>query len=77
MPLFPLLAVAFIVLKLCDVIAWSWWWVLAPIWGPFALVAVILLCIAITALVLVCCGKNPKQTIKVKCNFRRPSRRTL
>jgi len=27
-----LLTVAFIVLKLCDVIDWSWWWVLAPIW---------------------------------------------
>lgn len=27
-----LLAVAFIVLKLCGVIAWSWWWVLSPLW---------------------------------------------
>lgn len=27
-----LLQVAFIVLKLCKVIAWSWWWVLAPSW---------------------------------------------
>ena len=24
-------------LKLCGVIAWSWWWVTAPIWGYFAL----------------------------------------
>ena len=29
-----LLAIAFIVLKLCNVISWSWWWVLAPIWIP-------------------------------------------
>lgn len=29
-----LLAVAFIVLRLCHVINWSWWWVLAPIWAP-------------------------------------------
>lgn len=28
----PLLAVAFIVLKLTNVIDWSWWWVTAPIW---------------------------------------------
>lgn len=27
-----LLAVAFIVLKLCNVINWSWVWVLSPIW---------------------------------------------
>jgi len=27
-----LLTVAFIVLKLLKVIAWSWWWVLSPIW---------------------------------------------
>lgn len=33
-----LLAVAFIVLKLCNVIDWSWWWVLSPLWIPFALV---------------------------------------
>ena len=29
-----LLLVAFIVLKLCKVITWSWWWVLAPAWIP-------------------------------------------
>ena len=27
-----LLTIAFVVLKLTKVIAWSWWWVLAPIW---------------------------------------------
>ncbi len=27
-----LLTIAFIVLKLTDYIAWSWWWVLSPIW---------------------------------------------
>lgn len=32
-----LLQVAFIVLKLCGVIKWSWWWVLAPTWGTIAL----------------------------------------
>jgi len=29
-----LLAIVFIVLKLTGYIAWSWWWVLAPIWIP-------------------------------------------
>jgi hypothetical protein len=37
-----LLAVLFIGLKLGGVIDWSWWWVLAPIWGSFALLAVML-----------------------------------
>ena len=38
-----LLTVAFIVLKLCNVITWSWWWVLAPLWIPVAIVALGLL----------------------------------
>lgn len=38
-----LLAIAFIVLKLCGVISWSWVWVLAPIWIPLALVLGILI----------------------------------
>ena len=29
------------VLKLTGIIAWSWWWITAPIWIPF-LIAVIL-----------------------------------
>lgn len=36
-----LLLVTFIVLKLCHVIDWSWWWVLAPLWIPLGLAAVI------------------------------------
>jgi len=27
-----LLAVTLALLKICGVIAWSWWWVLSPIW---------------------------------------------
>lgn len=27
-----LLTIVFIVLKLTNVIAWSWWWVLSPLW---------------------------------------------
>lgn len=33
-----LLTVAFVVLKLCGIITWSWWWVLSPIWIPIAIV---------------------------------------
>lgn len=27
-----LLTIAFVVLKLCGIINWSWWWVISPIW---------------------------------------------
>lgn len=27
-----LLTIVFIILKLCNVISWSWWWVLSPLW---------------------------------------------
>lgn len=33
-----LLQVALIVLKLCGVIDWSWWWILTPAWGACALI---------------------------------------
>lgn len=33
-----LLQIAFIVLKLCGVINWSWVWVLGPTWIPIALI---------------------------------------
>lgn len=33
-----LLTVLFIGLKLTNYIAWSWWWVLSPLWIPIALV---------------------------------------
>lgn len=37
MGLFEVLLVVFIILKLCGVIAWSWWWVLSPLWIGFLL----------------------------------------
>ena len=33
-----LLTVAFVVLKLCNVIDWSWWWVLSPMWIQLSIV---------------------------------------
>ena len=39
--LLGLLGIAFIVLKLVGTIDWSWWWVLAPFWGPLALLLVV------------------------------------
>lgn len=35
-----LLAILFITLKLCGVVAWSWLWVLSPIWLPIVIALV-------------------------------------
>ena len=45
-----LLTIAFIVLKLCHVIDWSWLWVLSPLWISAGLVILII----IALLVFVC-----------------------
>lgn len=41
-------ALLFTYLKLTDVIDWSWWWVLAPIWIPLAIFLSITVGIALT-----------------------------
>lgn len=43
--LFTTLGLIFIVLKLLDVITWSWLWVLSPFWIPLGILLVILLII--------------------------------
>ncbi len=51
------LFLVFLVLKLTGVIAWSWWWVTAPLWIPFALLAFIgLVVLAVVA------GKAARRT---------------
>ena len=35
------LFVIFLVLKLCGVIDWSWWWVTSPLWIAAGVVAVL------------------------------------
>jgi hypothetical protein len=41
------LQIAFIVLKLCKVIDWSWLWVLAPTWIGLILMVVVAICAAL------------------------------
>lgn len=45
------LTLLFITLKLCKVIAWSWWWVLAPLWIPLIPVAIALTIAGVTFIV--------------------------
>lgn len=46
------LTILFIALKLTNVIDWSWWWVLAPIWIPVAAVLGIIAIVAIVVLIV-------------------------
>lgn len=38
---FGILFIVFLVLKLCQVIDWSWWWITAPLWAPLLLVLIV------------------------------------
>ena len=46
------LLIVFIVLKLCKVINWSWWWVLSPFWIPLGLAVILLLISVILKLII-------------------------
>lgn len=50
-PLLGMLTLLFIGLKLTHQIGWSWWLVLAPLWGPFALFALIVLAMMLIVLI--------------------------
>ncbi len=44
---FGILGIVFIVLKLVGVVSWSWWWVLAPFWIPWAIAGFVLVAVGI------------------------------
>jgi hypothetical protein len=46
-----LLALSFIILKLTNVISWSWIWVLSPIWIPIALLLILFFFAVLIALI--------------------------
>ena len=43
------LFIVFLVLKLCGVISWSWWWVTCPLWIGLALGLGIIVLVLIVA----------------------------
>ncbi len=45
------LTILFIGLKLCNVIHWSWWWVLSPIWISMSIAIFIIAILAIFVLI--------------------------
>jgi hypothetical protein len=46
-----LLLILFIALKLTDVIDWSWWWVLSPLWVSAGVVVLTILSVGIYAVI--------------------------
>ena len=46
-----ILTIVFIILKLLDVIKWSWWWVLSPIWISFGIALVVIFIPLLAAIV--------------------------
>lgn len=44
-----LLGVAFVILKLCKVINWSWWWVTAPFWIPVGVTVLLIVLVGVLA----------------------------
>lgn len=36
-----ILTIIFVILKLCGVLSWSWWWVLSPLWGSLAIFIIV------------------------------------
>ena len=63
-----LLTIVFIILKLCNVIAWSWWWVLSPIWISIGLLLGIVAFVFLIAIITAMFKKQNmtnKQKIKI------------
>lgn len=46
-----LLLVAFVVLKLCGVITWSWLWVLSPILIPLFIIFILLIVVGLVVFI--------------------------
>ena len=42
-----ILTIVFVVLKLCEVITWSWWWVFSPIWISWGIMILVIALVAI------------------------------
>lgn len=56
-----ILFIVFVILKLCKVITWSWWWVTSPLWiMGLIIVAAMVLYIVVFIIVELCKNKKTK-----------------
>jgi hypothetical protein len=51
-----ILFIVFLVLKLCNVIQWSWWWVTSPLWITAILIVIVILIASI-----MCVAENKRR----------------
>jgi hypothetical protein len=56
-PVFTILGIIFITLKLMGHINWSWWYVLMPFWIPIAFGLLVIILMGVVAL----CNRNDKR----------------
>ena len=55
-----ILFIVFLILKLTNVIAWSWWWVTAPLWITIALNILIIISITLFQFIIYRKKRNKK-----------------
>lgn len=46
-----ILFLIFLVLKLTNIITWSWFWVTMPLWGGYAIIGLMVLFVIIVAII--------------------------
>ena len=51
MPFCTILFIVFLVLKLTNVIGWSWWWITAPLWIPVSIMLIVLVILGIVSII--------------------------
>ena len=56
-----ILFIVFLVLKLTNVINWSWWWVTAPLWIPSAIIIGIALLGVVAFIIEMMLSNNKKK----------------
>jgi phosphoglycerol transferase MdoB-like AlkP superfamily enzyme len=55
------LFIVFLVLKLTHYIDWSWWWITAPLWGPFGLFVVCVVIVGLAGLLAAGSGRRVRR----------------
>lgn len=45
-----LIFIVFLVLKLCSVISWSWWWITSPLWIFWAIFIMVVFAVAVVTI---------------------------
>jgi hypothetical protein len=68
------LTILFVTLKLLNVITWSWWWVLSPLWISFGLSILGLIGLALVVLIVAAFASSKPTTLRRPVSGRAPYR---